>query len=533
MKDYPSVFLSFSSLDSKYVNDLMTVLKYQNINIWDYSNEIEAIEAGTVIEERLKKEIIARNIFIPLVSDNSVNPDHGHYTRMETRFAIKNGRSIIPVVLPSAPAPSGWPSPYSQLKDLIYLRFDFTDDKAFIRNMVLLCSKLGTRFQPLDKSHTRLPLWSFFRTEIHEIPKSNYHYGLLMTILWTFNRAFFNQNWPEAEKRIDLFIRNCEYLVPEYRMFYPYIVHAVCLRYLLKYNEAEEAYNKARQNRPGYDEENIYGGMGGVCLERGEFEKSFLYYEKSMQASHAGLNDDEKLNFVVASLNTGREVNKELSDFVLGLDPEKYGKEAKHIYNTKADLLFLNEKPFSAVRMLESAMKKGNSDESTILFYIEFLLSILAKAETGDSKSWDFLQSRIKRLDKESVYEFLIGKVKDSLDKDFKESLKLRKTIVELTKRIGDFGRAKAFFETYIKGENNSGEELIEYALLLYHLGFRNAALSQAEQVVKKFEKQSTDLQRDLYFEGFAHYFLGQYENAKFCYIRSKMVLDYYDKYFE
>ena len=192
MKDYPSVFLSFSSMDMKFVNELMAVLKYQNIDIWDYSNEIEAIEAGTVIEERLKKEILDRSVFIPLVSINSVNPAHGRYTMMETMFAIENGKSIIPVILTGAPDPSGWPAPYSLLKDLIYLRFDFMDDKDFVRNMVLLCSKLHTGFQPLNKSHPRLPLWSFFRTEIHEIPKSNYHYGLLMTILWNFNKAFFN-----------------------------------------------------------------------------------------------------------------------------------------------------------------------------------------------------------------------------------------------------------------------------------------------------------------------------------------------------
>jgi len=310
-------------------------------------------------------------------------------------------------------------------------------------------------------------------------------------------------------------------------------VQAVCLRYLLKYNEAEEAYNKAKVNRPGYDEENIYGGMGGVCLERGEFEKSFYYYEKSMHASNDGLDDDEKFNFVVASLNTGRMVSKHHSDFVLSLDPSGFGNDAIKILNTQADLLYLRGDLFEAVMMLESAMEKGISDESTILFYIEFLLSILAKAETGDSKSWDFLQDRITRRDKESVFEFLIGKVKDSLDKDFKESLKLRKTIVELSKRIGDFERARAFFETYIKGDDNSSEELIEYSLLLYHLGYRNAAVSQAEQVVKMSEKQSTIVQNDLYYEGFARYFLGQNEFAKFCYIRSKMALDYYDKYFE
>jgi len=111
--------------------------------------------------------------------------------------------------------------------------------------------------------------------------------------------------------------------------------------------------------------------------------------------------------------------------------------------------------------------------------------------------------------------------------------LKLRKSVVELSKRTGDYGLARTFFETYIKGDNNSSEELIEYALLLYHLGYRNAAVSQAEQVVKMSEKQSTIVQNDLYYEGFARYFLGQNEFAKFCYIRSKMALDYYDKYFE
>ena len=89
--------------------------------------------------------------------------------------------------------------------------------------------------------------------------------------------------------------------------------------------------NKAKEGRPGYGEENIYGGLGGVYLERGDFEKSYYYYKKSMQATEDGLDDDEKFNFVVASLNTGRKVSSQLTDFVLGLKPGKFGKESRHL----------------------------------------------------------------------------------------------------------------------------------------------------------------------------------------------------------
>ena len=40
------IFLSFSSRDMKYVNDFMATLKHQGLEVWDYSNEIESIEAS-------------------------------------------------------------------------------------------------------------------------------------------------------------------------------------------------------------------------------------------------------------------------------------------------------------------------------------------------------------------------------------------------------------------------------------------------------------------------------------------------------
>ena len=222
----------------KFVNELMAVLKYQNIDIWDYSNEIEAIEAGTVIEERLKKEILDRSVFIPLVSINSVNPAHGRYTMMETMFAIENGKSIIPVILTGAPDPSGWPAPYSLLKDLIYLRFDLWTTRILLE-IWSCCVQNFIRDFNLSINHIQGCLWSFFRTEIHEIPKSNYHYGLLMTILWNFNKAFFNQDWTRAEKLIDLFIRNCG--IPCTRLQDVLSLHCSCSMPEIYFNKTNEA----------------------------------------------------------------------------------------------------------------------------------------------------------------------------------------------------------------------------------------------------------------------------------------------------
>jgi|GEM_PF-6618903 tetratricopeptide (TPR) repeat protein len=527
-----SVFLSFSSRDMKFANEIMAVLKYQGVDIWDYSNEIESIEAGTDIEERLKSEIRQRDVFVPMVSPNSMDLSVGRYTRLETDYAIKSGKTIIPVVLPDSPEPAQWLPPYSMLLNLLYLRFEFMDDKDFIRNLVILCQKLGAGFQPLDESHPRLPFWSFFRAEIHDIPKSNYHYGLLMSILWGFNKCFFMEEWVQAENRIGLFIRNCEYLVPDYAMFYPYIVHAVCLRHMAKYDEAEKEYLKAMESRPGYGLENIYGGLAGVYLEKEDYEKSFHWYERSLKESTAGLNGDEKFNFVVASLHAEKEVSRELSDFVLGLEPIKFGKEAKYLYNAKACLLYLKGMLHDSIGMLNAGLQANCHDENTFLFYIRSMLAIVRKSLEGSEESGKFLARFSIEPNEDSACVFLIHMVKRAVDLYYPHSKKLSRCLVELSKKRGDFEQARAFFETYILGENNSREDLMEYALLLFHLGKKHAAAEMAKKVLGMSLKQLPANHREMYFEGMAYYLLDQKESADFCYRNANLGLGYYDTCF-
>jgi len=527
MNKPPTVFLSFSSRDMKYVNDLIAVLKYQNIDIWDYSNEIEAIEAGTFIEDRLKDEICNRDVFIPLVSSNSLDEKTGRYTRLETAYAIKAGKKIIPLVMPES-AGTIWAPPYDALQSLLYLKFDFNYDIEFARNMFLLCSKLNVEFQPLDKSHHKLPLWSFFRSEIHELPKSNYHYGMLMGILWSFNKCFFEEDWIGAEQRIRLFTHNCEYFVPGYRIFYPHIVHAVCLRNLSRYDEAEESYLKAGKNRPGYAEENIYGGLAGISFERGDNEKSFQLYEKSLQLAPDGLNSDEKFNYAVAMLITGRAVDSELSGFVLDLDPEDYGREARHVYNAKAWLLSTHNQFTKAVAILKEAIQNDNFDENTFLFYSKFILVILENVKKGDPESLNILEGLTGYTREGPVLDFLVNMLKVAHDKYFPESLKLARQLIELSKLKGDFAQAAMFFEDYILGENNTREELIEYALLNYYLGNKAVALAMAQKILLMSEKKLPETHRELYFEGYAHFLAGDADLARLCYIKSRVDLSYY-----
>ena len=503
MENSKSVFLSFSSQDMSYVNELMAALKHQNVDVWDYSNEDESIRGGEKIDERLKKEIDSHDVFIPVISSNSMNLKYGEYTRLETRYALKEGKEIQAIKHPGAPDSKKWIEPYSAFKGNLFIDFDIWDDRSFIRALIKLCNKLGVDFQPLDKAHKRLPFWSDFRKEVANISKSNYNYSLMMEYLWAFNKYFFMEDYKQAELLIRIFAENCEYLLPDYKPFYPLIVWAVCLRHTGRLEEAEVCYLQAQDNRPGYDEQNIYAGLGGIALERTDYETSYAYYQQSLKANASEFNADEKYNYVVASLNAKKEIDTELGDFVLNMEEGYWGKKSVYLYQTKSLILSRRNAYEEANLMLNQGILAGHQDELSYLF----------------------MSRNLHSMDKR---EEAISLLEDTLLTIYPDSGILAREIMELTKMIPENERALHYFEQFIAAEENTREELIEYALLLSQTKKMAKMKEIALRVLEYSRLNFPASPLELYYDGFAHFLLDDQNRAACYYEKAGLKLPYY-----
>jgi len=502
-----SVFLSFSSKDLSYVNELLASMKHQGIDVWDYSNDIESIEAGDVIEERLKREIDQRRVFIPVVSSNSISKEFGKYTKLETEYAIKNKKRIIPLKLSEAPAMDEWSYPYSELKSTLYLEVDVFNDIAYTRQLIKLCRELHIEFQALDKSHPKLPFWSEFRAEVFEIPKTNYHHSLLMEFLWVFNKHYFKSNYKEALSHIDLFITTCSYILPDYKPFYPLIVQGVCHRHLGKLEEAESCYLKASENHPGLDEANIYGGLGGIYLQKGLYEKSYHYYSESLKHSVYDNDTDEKFNFAAASLYANKNIDIDLENFVLDISPSEFGGKAIALYHAQSQIFYRREEFRKSMFCLGKTIIAGDFDQSSMLF-----LSRSIQKEFGVLQSQLFLELSISTF--------------------FPSSRRLKRELLEITKEGKEYVRAKRLFEQYILNENNSYEELIEYVLLCFGVTDDKKAFRIAESIIESSRINYPSIPTEMYYLGFAYYVLSENETASILYHIANTGLPTYDTHF-
>jgi len=454
------------------------------------------------------EQIDRRDIFMPIVSTSCMDKGTGEYTKKETSYAIAQNKKIIPIKHPSAPDVKDWKDPYSKLSGLLYLEFNLQDDKDFIRTIIKLCKAANVPFKPLVDAHEKLPFWSDFRKEISEIPTSNYHYTLIMEYLWDFNKFYQVRDYEQAEAMISIFVNSCRQLIPDYKPHYPLVVWAVCLRHLGKQDQAEECYLQARDNFPERDKQNIFAGLGGLYLEREDYTKSYDYYKKSLEHSKREFNDDEKYNYVTASLNIDRDTDRELEDFVLGLKENNWGQRSVYLYQVKAMIYSKRDEYENALDVLDRGAESGHYNEKSAVLI-----------------AWNKWSLSLK----EEAISFL----EQSLSSEFPGSILLAREIMEYTKSLSDFLRAREYFEKFLLPGNSTRKDLVEYALLYYFTEDIEKSREIARSLIDRSKTEYPATNRDLYYDGFAHFLAEEYEMARMCYMKSNLNLDYYDELFK
>lgn len=373
----PKLFISFSSKDVSYVRELMAALRLQGCCFWDYSDEVEAIEAGADVPQVLFDHINACDFFIILVSSSSMNPKIGRFTTLELTYAQKIGRKIIPITLKKLP--KIWPGPFAQLKDIRHIELEVDDDRAFIACIIKLCQAIGKPFDPFAEAHERLPFWRFFREEVRSLKHSNADHVHLTEILGCFNRRFRREDWQESLFLIAYFMDSCRYLAPAYCPFYPWIVEAVCQRELDLLDEAEASYRRAGEVRSA--DENVYGGLAGVCFQRGDLQQAIVYARCAVEVCPPDRNSDEILNLTIYLLADGQAVPEPFAERVLTLDDAAYGADRFKVLNAQGALYFAHGRHVDACRIFVKMEREKIADIATVGYHVNALLALGKRAE--------------------------------------------------------------------------------------------------------------------------------------------------------
>ena len=507
-----ALFISFSSEDQSFVRELMAGLKLQNLDFWDYSNELEKLRVGSNLQDSLKEKILHCTYFIAVISQNSVDREIGKWTRLELDFALSlgfleghDGRKIIPIVMKDN-RPSKLIGSFEKLQDTIYLEITLKDDYNYHTSLDAVCKQLNCKYDPLDEAHPRLPFWKFFRDEVYYLSHAASSHIQLMVILGQFNQHFKHENWQQAYFLISYFISTCQYLISDIEIFYPLIVKAVCERHLNKLYAAEKSYLQADKVRP--NNENVLGGLGGVYRQMGDLQRAKKMLERALIECPPGMNSDEKINLTIVLIELNEKIPAELISFFLNLNPQEYKQDSFKILNTQGILYYLQKNFDRSDQIFKELENDGSADTATVSYHY------LCKKEFDPNQEiLNYLFKMIKLADK-------TGKINKT---------RIYLYIADTYLEMGETGKALKIYENNLLNSVNVDRYiLIRYARIQNHLMNSTEVQKICHRILSEYFFPPPKTHSDFYYDGFAQYLLGNEERAKYDFERSNNFDQYY-----
>ncbi|MBK7381971.1 MAG: TIR domain-containing protein [Flavobacteriales bacterium] len=458
-------FVSFSSRDLPHVREVMTALAQQGIERWDYSDEIQHIEAGTVIGDRLRQEIDASDLIIAIVSSNSTDPAIGRFTHLELEYAIQQGKldgdRIIPIRLSDAPN-TGWPGCYGQLPDRLHLEFKLEDPESYVRMSADICLRAKVTYVPPIVAHHRLPFWKEFRDEVRDMAHSNHQHVGMMMVLGKFNEYHRLGRHENAYLMIQHFLSLCRYNLPKAAVFYPWLVKAVCELHNGLQQEAEKSLGVAGAIRP--NDRNILALHAVLCEQRGDLERALDFRERSLKHANPENKRDEKINLAKALLSLGRALPRDLATFLHAVDVADMDARERAVVGTiQAMHLYAQGRTEEAYARYDAIERSGQPSATSIQ------MRSRCRFDAGDHKTgMSILTEGIRRAEKDPVIQ--------------PEPLWME--LAQRHQQLSSPGEAIRICKDRLK-EQLAPEWRIRYADLLVELGAQRDAEQASETVLK------------------------------------------------
>lgn len=280
-------FLSFSSRDT-FVPRLLTRLRAQSLNVWDYAVEGEEIPGGETITPYLQDRVGQCTLFLPVVSSNSLR---SAYTAAEVECALarhsKEGLRIIPLVERSALTTDPWPEPYAGLRNIRYHCFGGgVEDRLEMEDAVArVCQDVGVPHIGLFADTPRLPLMERVDQELlRRVPRdeerTNVLYARLEKAVRVCKVGLEEADYARALSAIEYFIAMVENEYAGESFYYPYVVRAVCLIAVGRLAESAQALTALRLHPEC--EESALGALGYVRQAQGLFAEAADLYRKAL-----------------------------------------------------------------------------------------------------------------------------------------------------------------------------------------------------------------------------------------------------------
>jgi len=555
------LFISFSSHDKAAVREIMSGLRDQHFDFWDYSDELESMRLSDEIRTRMRREIDSCDYFVTCVSKNSTDEASGAFTRFEVAYAVQEKRmhetgKVFIIELDDITL-SDYKGPFEPLKAYLHVdyrlgQFSGHSIPAYISLLKKICQATGRNYVPQISPHPRLPFWEEFRVEVTAFCHSNHTHLFLNGVLGEFNEYFKARMFPKAYDAIVYFLVSCRYYLPEYHPVYPWIARAVTEQELGKHGEAMDSYLAAL----GSDPQNpvAWGGLGMCHHLGGNYPMAIECFHKAMKKSPGVQAINERLNLITSKLSARIRPDTDELQFLRSFDPEEVTDlDREELSNNgilamsdqpgwKEDLEFRFKEQRQRILMARAFSFFCEATEGWFPDSSGKFLQLMEKAyniykfqvpeeEIPDAGHLTYLYLAARQLNKPRPEEILLRALQREDPRQILDKRFLKEYLAENYIAENDPWESISIFESGLIRENPTKRTQVFYAIALKNAG-KNKYLEVCHKMLDPETSGLPITPEDYYWNGLANYLLGNTSRARYDYERSAGYMAWYAELF-
>ena len=518
MSSRPSVFVSYSGRDLKPVQKLILALKFQNVNVWDYTEKGQELDLGRDKWELFKKRIDECEYFIAVITPNSIDDRIGVDPRFEVRYAIDSGKvqqnRILPILINNPP--DEWMNLYSEIASILRPLSDDGDDALFDNSVRMICEWLAVRYE--SPSLKRAFFGDLFLKEAQSFGLGMSPFLTLANIMNNGASRYLEKDWSGWKRSANLFLEMANHLVPNTEFLYPRIILGLAQLELGELQEAEKTFLKVSKQETSLDELRGLGlaGLGHTYLLMERFEESLEFFEKALEIRP----DDPYL--LINRLNA-KSAFAEVTDTspLALLKPETLTAEQRLKITGMKVALYYKQGKFSSVLDELHHLAWSDLDEPTALYYARALLR-LGYEDEGIS----VLTAVAERTGSFDLFHCLAISYLSLGDVDNAINV-YRHLIRDLIRLITDPNENRANSDR----NDFARQLLVEFAQLLrMRAGKNDEFFKSCDTVVGDKILGAPQTRKAFFFVGFAFYLLGESQLARHYFDKSS---GYSAKYYD
>jgi tetratricopeptide (TPR) repeat protein len=513
MKKHPKLFFCFVPQDRAAVDAIMNELKLQGFTIMEYSDRWQKSDLGKPMPEACADSIDQCTYFVPIVSANSVSPSTGKYAVMEVEYALEKDlqaqHRIVPLVLAQC-KPKRWLKPFDVLEKMPFLEINTDDRRLFLQSVSGFCARLDYPYKPRLAERPMLPYWKGFCDEISTAQQSKKLDQDLMPVIAEFNRCFDERDWNQAHFLISFFLQAVQYRHLPAKLFYSGIVKGMCEVELGMLGAAETDLQAACSLKP--DDPVVQACIGYLCLRRRDVVAAKECFKTALEKCPSKDGNDLRLYCLVPLVELREPLSAKDREAVLSVDPFACsGDEGQQVLNAQIMILYSVKEYRKAIDLFRSAKKHGWCGASMTM-YASFCFK-----EIGEIPE---------------ALSVVNSAVRDAEGGPSSSLTALNFALAELHLSLGNAKEARGIYERrLVSPETQTRKTMIGYARVLKKSNDEKRMTAICTKILKGNVFPPPQNCEDFYYDGYAHYLLGDLACVQSDYERCRRFDSYYSRY--